>query len=318
MPAIVDRETWELAQKLRRVVRRPAGNYEPNPLTGLLICADCGGRLHNRRSDYTTDKNGNKIHPVDTYECENYRKNAAKFVDVCSIHFIRTSVVRDLILAAIHKVSTYAREHQSEFVAKLRADSEIRQADAAKSHRKQLAKNERRIAELDTLFIKIYEDNAVGKLNDERFKMMSEKYDAEQTGLKAQNAVLQAEVDVYEADSHNAERFLELARKYTEFDELTTPMINSFVDKVVVHEADKSSGERRQKVGIYLNFVGNFTVPGDEPRELTPEEQAAEEERLSKKRKKNENLRAWRAKNGRKKKSETQTESAATLEPAAL
>jgi hypothetical protein len=199
-----------------------------------------------------------------------------------------------------------------------RADSEIRQADAAKSHRKQLAKNERRIAELDTLFIKIYEDNAAGKLNDERFKIMAEKYEAEQNGLKARNAALQAEVDAYEADSHNAERFLELACKYTEFDELTPQMLHEFVDKVYVHEKDRSSCECRQQIDIHLNFIGNFTVPGDEPRELTPEEQAAVEERLAKKRKKNENLRAWRAKNGRKKKSETQTESVATLEPAAL
>ncbi|MDR3348855.1 MAG: zinc ribbon domain-containing protein [Acidaminococcales bacterium] len=154
----MDTETWELAQKLRRVVRRPMEEHAPNPLTGLLICADCGGRLHNRRSDYTTDRNGKRIWPVDTYECENYRKNAAKFVDVCSIHFIRTSVVRELILKTIRRVTEYAKINESEFVAKLRADSEVQQADAAKSHRKLLARNERRIAELDTLFIKIYED----------------------------------------------------------------------------------------------------------------------------------------------------------------
>ena len=93
-------------------------------------------------------------------------------------------------------------------------------------------------------------------------------------------------------------------------------MINSFVDKVVVHEADKSSGERRQQVDIYLNFVGNFTVPGDEPKELTPEEQASEEERLAKKRKKNENLRAWRAKRKAEKKQAIQQISEQTIEHA--
>jgi hypothetical protein len=104
LPAVIDRETWELAQKLRKTIRRPTGSYEPNPLTGLLFCSDFGSKLHNRRSDYTEDKNGNRIHPVDTYECTLYRNNAAIFVEKCSIHFIRSAVVRELILDAIRNM----------------------------------------------------------------------------------------------------------------------------------------------------------------------------------------------------------------------
>jgi DNA invertase Pin-like site-specific DNA recombinase len=297
LPAIVDRETWELAQKCRRTVRRvPGGRHEPNPLTGLLFCADCGAKLHNRQSHYTEDKDGNRVHPVDTYECTNYRKNADKFVDACSIHFIRTSVVRELALDTIRKTSSYVRENEAEFIEKLREATTVRQIDMAKTHKRQLAKNDKRIAELDMLFIKVYEDNATGKLTDERFAQMSAAYDKEQADLKAQNETLRAELEAFEQDNLKADNFIGLVRRYTEFDELTTPMLHEFVDRILVHEADKSSGERRQTVDIYLNYIGKFAIPGDEAKPLTPEEQAAEEERLEKKRKKNEYLREWRKK----------------------
>jgi hypothetical protein len=252
--------------------------------------------MHNRRSDYTTDKNGGKIHPVDTYECTTYRNNAEKFVDKCSIHFIRTSVVRELALDTIRRTCGYVRENEKEFVAKLREASEVRQADTAKLHKRQLAKNEKRIAELDRLFIRIYEDSTVGRLSDERFTQMSAAYDKEQADLKAQNETLRAELESFEQDSLKADNFLALVRRYTEFGELTTEMLHEFIDAIYVHEADKSSGERRQEVEIHLNYIGKFTIPGDEPKPLTPEEIAAEQERLDKKRRKNENLRLWRAK----------------------
>jgi len=306
IPQIIDRPTWELAQTLRRTIRRISGEYETNPLTGLLLCSDCGGKLHNRRSHYTEDKNGNRAYPVDTYECSNYRKNAAKFVDVCSIHFVRTSVVRELVLTTIRKVTDYAKLNEAEFVAKLREASDIKQADCAKASRKQLAKNERRISELDTLFLKIYEDNALGKLSDERFAQVSVAYDAEQATLKTQTAAMKTELEAFEQDGQNADRFLALVKRYTAFDELTTPMINEFVEKIIVHEADKSSGERRQQIDVYLNFIGDFTVPGDEPKPLTAEEEAAEEKRLAKKRKKNENLRNWRKKRREEKAAQAQ------------
>ena len=215
---------------------------------------------------------------------------------VDTFDFIRTSVVRKLVLETIRRTCGYVRENEAEFIAKLREASEVRQADAAKSHKRTIAKNEKRIAELDRLFIRIYEDNTAGKLTDERFAQMSAAYDGEQADLKAQNEILRAELESFERDSLNADNFLALVRRYTEFDELTTELLNNFVDRILVHEADKSTGERRQEVEIHLNYIGRFTIPGDEPKPLTPEEITAERERLEKKRKKNENLRAWRAK----------------------
>ena len=296
IPAIVSRETWELAQKCRQTPRRARQNHEPNPLTGLLYCSDCGAKLHNRQSDYPTDRKGNKLYPINTYECTTYRNNAARFVDKCSIHFIRSSVVNELVLSTIRRTCSYVRENKAEFTEKLREASTVRQADAAKSHKRQLAKNEKRIAELDHLFRKVYEDNATGKLSDERFEQMATSYDREQSDLKALNITLRAELDAFAEDNLKADSFMELVRRYTVFDELTPQMLHEFVDKIIVYEADKSSGERRQRVDIHLRYIGKFAIPGDEPKPLTPEEQAAEDERLEKKRRKNENLRIWRAK----------------------
>jgi hypothetical protein len=205
-------------------------------------------------------------------------------------------VIRELILDTIQNVSTYAKENETEFVAKLREATSIKQNDTAKAHRRQLAKNEKRIKELDLLYRKVYEDNAIGKLSDERFQQMSGDYEQEQADLKAQSIAITAELEAFEQDSLNVDRFMELVRRYTKFDELTTPMLHEFVDKVIVHEAGRSTGERVQQVDIHLNFVGHFIVPGTEALPLTPEEQAAEEERLAKKRHKNKVLREWRAK----------------------
>jgi hypothetical protein len=211
-------------------------------------------------------------------------------------------VVRELILDTIKDVSEYVKSNEAEFIEKLREASTVKQADAAKSHKRQLVKNEKRIAELDMLFRKVYEDNAIGRLSNERYEQMSGDYEREQAEIKAQTSAIKAELHSFEQDSMNAENFLELVRRYTVFDELTTPMLHEFVNKVIVHEADKSSGERVQQVDIYLNFIGNFIIPGSEPVPLTPEEEAAERERLAKKIKKNEHLRNWRAKKRAEKK----------------
>jgi len=205
-------------------------------------------------------------------------------------------VIRELILDTIQNVSAYAKENEVEFVEKLREATSIKQKDTAKAHRRQLAKNEKRIKELDLLYRKVYEDNAIGKLSDERFQQMSGDYEQEQADLKSQTATITAELEAFEQDSLNVGRFMELVRRYTKFDELTTPMLHEFVDKVIVHEADRSTGERVQQVDIHLNFVGHFIIPGTEPQQLTPEEQVAEEERLAKKRHKNRVLREWQAK----------------------
>jgi DNA invertase Pin-like site-specific DNA recombinase len=283
-PAIVERETWELAQKLRKTKRKTPSLGPPNPLTGILYCAQCGAKMSNRRG---VRNNGNengvgRIARSDTYECSANRVAAARFISKCSLHFVTSNAVRTMILDTIKCVALYARENEAEFAEKLREASTIKQANAAKDSKRQLAKNEKRIVELDVLFRKVYEDNTIGKLSDERFNMMSRDYENEQATLRLQSAEIQILLDEFEQDSQSASRFLELAKKYPAFDELTPQMLHEFVDKVYIHEGDRSSGERRQQIDIYLNFIGQFIVPQVIP-EPTPEEQAAADKKFKRK-----------------------------------
>jgi hypothetical protein len=293
-PAIIDRETWELAQKCRQTVRRHFRSGEPNPLTGLLFCADCGAKMTNHRNTYLVGEDGTGYFRTDSYECSVNRKEYKKYVSRCSKHHIRSVVLNELILDSIKTVSIYARENEKEFVEQVREMASICQTATAKESRRQFNKNERRIAELDMLFRRLYEDNATGKISDERFMQLSGGYESEQAGLKAQNAALSKEIDSAEENKANTDSFLELANRYTDFDVLTPEMLYAFVDKVIVYEADRSSGERRQTVDIHLNFVGNFKTP-EAMREPTQEEIEAEKKRMATKLRTQKHCRDYRA-----------------------
>jgi hypothetical protein len=177
------------------------------------------------------------------------------------MHHIRTEAVNDLILETIQRATAYARKYESDFVKIICETSVIQQGESAKLHKQLIAKNERRIAELDTLFKRTYEDFAVGRLTEKRFTQLSNDYETEQTILEHQTAELKSAMVQFDSNSLRADKFLDLAKKYTTFTELTPAIIHEFVDKVIVHEADKSSGTRMQRVDIYLNFIGQFSLP---------------------------------------------------------
>lgn len=159
-------------------------------------------------------------------------------------------------------------------------ESKIQREDAAKTLKKKLAREQKRNNELNKLIKKIYEDNVSGKLTDKRFEMLLSDYEQEQAHLETSIQNTQKEISDFEEDNTRIDKFMELVRKYTDFSELTTPMIHEFIDKIVVHEADKSTGERIQQIDIYLKYVGKLDVPMPES---TPE-QRKEEERRRKKR----------------------------------
>jgi len=261
--AIVEQGVWDTAQKCRTVRRRTDTIGEANPLTGLLYCADCGRRMYNHRSGpyVTKDKRFND-RPIarkakDTYCCSLYQIHRTD----CTMHYIRTESVSSLILEAVRRATAYARENEAEFVKIIREASAVRQHEAAKNHRRQIVKNEKRVAELDALFRKTYEDFSSGLLNESRFRQLSGGYEVEQETLNRQAAGLKAELEQFDSDSLRADKFLELARRYTDFDDLSAPMLHEFVEKVIVHEGDKTSGKREQQVDIHLNFIGQFAAP---------------------------------------------------------
>ena len=268
--AIIDEETWNNVQRLIETKRRPKKNGAPPcRLSGLLYCADCGSKLshrYNSRNKYDADN---------SYGCSSYRQ----YTRNCTMHYIRVSVVEKLILETIREVGAYALSNEKEFVKKVREASDVQQEATMKEYRRRLGKAKRRHEELDDLVKKLYESFATGKIPEKHFDRLLSGYDNEQTTLEAEMQELQTGLDRYGADSVRADRFLELVKRYTDFSELTTPMLNEFIEKVVVHEADKSTGDRVQKVDIYLNFIGAFTVPKMEAA-LTAEQEAREQRKL--------------------------------------
>jgi hypothetical protein len=194
------------------------------------------------------------------------------------MHFIRVAVAEELVLTAIRRVSEFARENESEFVRKVRQAADTQQEESAKEAKKRLTKARRRRDELDGIIKKLYETYALGKLPENQFERLVAEYDAEQKALGAHIEETASAIERWDAESLKTGRFMELVRRYTEFTELTTPMLNEFVEKIVVHESDKSSGKRTQKVDIYFNFIGHF-VPPTEEKEQTPEEIAVLEKR---------------------------------------
>lgn len=278
IPAIIDEETWHNVQRLRETKRRaPKTQNAPNRLTGLLYCAECGAKLTHRH------------HLVqgkwwdDAFICGNYRQLTRD----CTMHYIPTQKLEAAILSTIQRVSWYVRNNEAEFIERVREASDLRQEEAVKDSKTQLAKAKRRHKELDGLVKKLYEANATGKLPDKHFTRLLAEYDEEQVALEASIAGWQEQIENWNADKLKTEKFIELVKRYTDFSELTTPMLNEFIEKVVVHEATGGRGNgRRQRLDIYLNFIGAFEVPAhivtpmeEEAERRRQEEQAAKEAR---------------------------------------
>ncbi|MCI5864807.1 MAG: recombinase family protein [Cloacibacillus porcorum] len=264
--AIVDKETWELAQKLRKTPKRIDTLGEANPLTGLVFCADCGEKMYNHRSRGGMENNP---YPSDFFDCSSYTLAHQKRTKACCGHYIGTKSLRTLILETIRSVSTYAISNQEGFIAKVRAASQVRQAEAAKDTKRKLNKDRKRHTELNTIIKKLYESFAVGRITDERFDSLLSEYEAEQKSLTAAIAESEDSLMDYQEDTARVEQFLALAKKYTDFSELTTPMINEFIDKIIVHAPERVDGDRVQEVEIYLNSIGKYELPA---AELTEEE----------------------------------------------
>ncbi len=307
---IVDKETWELAQKLRKTPRRTSKETGiSNPLTGLVYCADCGAKMynhHNKSGAIHAHKGIDPetgLYPYDYYDCSTYNLTMYKDDRKCVGHHINTLSLRAIILDAIRLTSKYAIENKEEFIAKVREASQIQQADKAKEFKQQLDKNKKRYSELDSIIKKLYERLAIGKISEKRFDTLSEEYETEQAELEKVIEDMQAQVDNFEEDTDRANQFLELAEKYTNFDKLTTPMINEFIDKIYVHAPDKSTGERTQEIEIYMNFIGKFDVPMPEP---TPEELAEMEKVRIRRQKQREANKRFREKQKRLKAEELQ------------
>lgn len=281
--AIVDKETWKLAQKLRKTPRRAIKETEiANPFTGLLFCSDCGSKMYNHRERMRAQRENKGINPVtglypyEHYECSRYSLSYSHSRSNCCSHYINGNAIYDIVLETIKYVAEYAISDKKRFVEKIKEASRIKQLEKIKVLQKKLGHDRKRHAELDGIIKKLYESFWTGKILEKRFELMSEEYEAEQIQLENDIADAKSELKTYETDEDRTSLFLTLSKKYTDFSVLTPSMINEFIDKIIIHSADKSSGDRVQEIEIYLKYIGKFDVP-------TPEitlEEAEEQEKM--------------------------------------
>ena len=282
--AIIDQETYDLVQKLRVTPKRADSNGIANPLTGLMFCADCGAKMYNRKSGGHGNLDpATGLRTADSYECSTFKLSMYHTDVHCCSHYINTHAVRALILESIQQVSKYALTNREEFIQKVRSASAIQQREAARELERQIHKAEKRHKELDTLIQRLYESYALEKITESRFDMLCQKYEAEQADLGETIAEWKEQLHAYERDTDRVEEFLAIAKKYTDFTELTTPMINEFVDKILVHAPIRTDDGRTQEVEIFLKYVGKIELPKKLVPEPTPEE-LKEQERIRKNR----------------------------------
>ena len=264
--AIIDQQTFDLVQKIRSNVRRyPNGWGEAAPLTGLLYCADCGGKMYVHRTN-----NGKR---VSQYTCSNYTKVPCG--TLCHTqHRINESAVLTLVSDTLRAIAEYSRNDRTEFIHTVQETQVAQQSADISKKRRRLAAAQKRAGELEKLICKIYEDNALGKLPDARYRALDAQYAKEQDALEIEIAELEKAVTGYEQSQKSAEKFIALIDKYENFDTLTNTMLNEFVEKILVHErARKGSQDTTQEIEIYFNFLGRYIPPSLQPVPLTPEEQ---------------------------------------------
>ena len=252
---IIDTQMWERVQELRKQRKRPNRYDEVGLFSGILFCADCGSVLYQQRYQNATRKQ-------DCYICGSYKKRT---VD-CTAHFIRTDLLTAGVTDNLRKVTSYAAKHEARFMKLLIEQNEDGGKRRNAARKKELEAAEKRISELSAIFKRLYEDSVTGRISDERFTELSADYEAEQKELKERAARLREELSKAQEATVNAEKFMNVVRKYTSFEELTPTLLREFVEKIVVHESVALDGKRRgklrrQEIEIYYSFVGKVELP---------------------------------------------------------
>ena len=248
-PALIKQEVFDKVQKIRQQRHRRTATGKSSPFSGLVFCADCRQKLYYSTTNYFEKRQ-------DFFICSTHRANK----DKCSGHYIRAVVLEDLVWKHMKEVISFVSQYEAHFRVEMEQRLRLQSEETIKVYKKRLAQAEKRIGELDRLFIKIYEDNAKGNLSDERFAMMSKTYEDEQAQLKVEIVNLQKEVEVQERQIENLEQFIQRVRRYTTLTELTPYALRELVKAVYVEAPDKSSGKRKQKVHIEYDIVGYIPV----------------------------------------------------------
>ena len=251
-PAIIEEKVFERVQELRANKRRPTKTGRQGLFSGLLYCADCGEKLYFCTTNSFTPKQ-------EHYVCSNYKSNTG----TCSAHFIREETLKLFVRQRIFDVTAMFFDDIQSFQNMVYQQRFTETEKAVKRQKKELEQARKRIAELDRIFKRIYEDDINGTISHERFLKLSTEYEVEQKELTEFVKVGQAAVDTYEQDRTDFDSFAAVIRKYVGIRELTPTIVNEFVKKIIVHAPDKSTGHRRQRIEIVWNFIGELEQDED-------------------------------------------------------
>jgi site-specific DNA recombinase len=248
---IIEDDVFEKVQVIRQQRHRMTRTGRSSIFSGLVYCADCGSKMQ-----YGSSNNGDFAQ--DFFDCSLHKKHREK----CGGHFIRVKVLEQLVLKHMQLVMGYILRHEDYFRTVMEQQMKLESAEKLQVIRKQLSRDEKRITELKRLFIKIYEDNASGRLSDERFDMLSQSYEAEQKQLEAEVITLRQDIEVQERQNENIEKFIQKAHKYVGIETLAPYALRELVQAIYVEAPDKSSGKRRQS--IHIKYDGMGFIPLDE------------------------------------------------------
>ncbi len=250
-PAIIEPDLFDKVQEIRQQRHRRTKTGKSHMFSGLVFCADCKAKMRYCTTRYFEERQ-------DHFVCANSRSS----IRTCSAHFIRAVVLEELVWKHMHMVIDCVIRYEDFFRAKMEQRLRVESDEILRVKRKQLDKAEKRILELDKLFIRIYEDNVAGKLSDERFTLMSSNYEEEQRTLKADAETLRQEIEVQEQQNQNLELFIQKVHQYADLDKLTAYAAHDLIKAIYIGAPDKSSGKRRQSISICYDFVG--FIPLDE------------------------------------------------------
>ena len=263
-PAIIDRETFALVQTLRQHRRRPTRTGIVSMFSGLLYCADCGSKL-----GYSATNNYKRKQAF--FFCSAYRSNS----DVCSAHYIREKVIEELVLEGLQRLLWYIQVFEKRFAQEQMERFGLQEKKELTAKRRELDRAKQRVAEIDQLIQKSYEDMTKGLLSEERFATLTVSLENEQRQLKADIPVLEDSLNATADKADDLQKFIQRARQVTRLTELTPEIVHEFIDKIVVSKPEKIDGKRHQRVGIHYNTIGLWCAPSPEEMERLYQEHLA-------------------------------------------
>ena len=267
----VDKSQWQIFENVQRIlenapVKRPNGDGEIHPLSGLLFCKDCGAKMH-IRIDY---RNGGKRHIA---FCSEYRKGKGRNPKCHSPHNIDADLLMQTVADVLRKIADYSISNKADFEALVKKSLSMQQTDKVKKQQKRIPQITSRLEQIDKVLNKLYEDIALGRIEQDRYEQMSQKYSEEYYTLKAELAEIKEQLSAFENADGRAQKFVKLAERYAAFSTLTPAILNEFISKILVHERDvKGARYAVHRVEVYFNYIGRFENELTEQLELTEQD----------------------------------------------